>query len=112
MMMNEKNTIKTKVSMPSADQLIGELKALMTDAEALIQATEGHLDGAIGTIRSKALETLTDVKESIAGYEDILTDKAKAVVEDADNFVHRNPWESIGVAAGLGLLIGIFMRRH
>ncbi|BDW12288.1 membrane protein [Polynucleobacter sp. SHI8] len=92
--------------------MICEFKALISDAEDLIQATEGHLDGALGAIRSKALETLAEVKEKVADYEGILTDKAKAVAEGADNFVHRNPWEAVGVAAGLGLLIGIFMRRR
>jgi len=111
MMMNEKKSITRKVSTAGVDQLIGELKVLMTDAEALIEATEGHLDGAIGAIRTKALETLADVKESVACYEDVLIDKAKVVAEVADDFVHRNPWEAVGVAAGLGLLIGIFMRR-
>ena len=100
----------------SSDQLIGEFKALMADAEALIQATEGQADGAIGSIRSKALETIAGAKagakESISGFEGVITDKAKAVAESADDFVHRNPWEAVGVAAGLGLLIGLFIRRR
>ena len=110
--MKEKNSIATKTSITVANQLIKEFKALMADAEELIEATEGHLDGAIGSIRSKALETLASVKESVAGYEDVLTDKAKAVAEGADDFVHRYPWEAVGIATGLGLLIGLFIRRH
>ena len=39
-------------------------------------------------------------------------EKAKVVAESADEFVHRNPWEAVGVAAGLGLLIGLFIRRR
>lgn len=95
-----------------ADQLIGEFKALMADAEALIQATEGQHEGAIGSIRSKALETLAGAKESIAVIEGQLVDKAKAVAEGADEFVHRKPWESVGIAAGLGLLIGLLISRR
>ncbi|WP_231970343.1 DUF883 family protein [Polynucleobacter necessarius] len=41
-----------------------------------------------------------------------MSDRAKAVAEGADDFVHRNPWEAVGVAAGLGLLIGLFIRRR
>jgi len=41
-----------------------------------------------------------------------LADKAKAAAVSTDDFVHRNPWEAVGVAAGLGLLIGLFIRRH
>lgn len=108
----KKSDIASEVASASSDQLIGEFKALMADAEALIQATEGHADGAIGSIRSKALETIAGAKESISGLEGALTDKAKAVAEGADDFVHRNPWEAVGVAAGIGLLIGLFIRRR
>ena len=94
-----------------ADQLIGEFKALMADAEALIHATEGQHEGAIGSIRAKALETLAGAKESLSGVEGQLAEKAKAAAQGADDFVHRKPWEAVGVAAGLGLLIGLFIRR-
>ena len=107
----KKADISTETAKVSSDQLITEFKALMADAEALIQATEGHTDGAIGSIRSKALETIAGAKESLSGIEGQLTDKAKAAAVSADDFVHRNPWEAVGIAAGLGLLIGLFIRR-
>ncbi len=96
----------------SADQLIGEFKSLMADAEALIKATEDHPSETINAIRTKALETMTGAKESLSNLEGALTEKAKVVAEGADDFVHRNPWEAVGVAAGLGLLIGLFIRRR
>jgi ElaB/YqjD/DUF883 family membrane-anchored ribosome-binding protein len=108
----KKSEFSSEAATAGADQLIGEFKALMADAEALIQATEGHADGAIGSIRSKALETIAGAKESISGFEGVLTDKAKEVAQGTDDFVHRNPWEAVGVAAGLGLLIGLLIRRR
>jgi len=95
-----------------AEQLIGEFKSLMADAEALIKATEGHPGEAISSIRNKTLETLAGAKQSLSSVEDKLLDKAKLAAEGADDFVHRNPWEAVGVAAGLGLLIGLFIGRR
>lgn len=95
-----------------AESLIGEFKALMADAEALIKATEDHPGAAVSSIRNKALETLAGPKESLSGVEGRLLDKAKVAAEGADDFVHRNPWEAVGVAAGLGLLIGLFIGRR
>ena len=94
------------------EQLLGDFKALMADAEALIKATASHEDGAIATIRSKALDTLSNAKENLSNLEGSIADKAKVVAEGADDFVHRNPWEAVGVAAGLGLLIGLFIGRR
>lgn len=96
----------------SADHLISEFKNLMADAEALIQATEDHPSEAISSIRNKTLDTIAGAKASLSSLEGPLTDKAKEVALGADNFVHRNPWEAVGVAAGLGLLIGLFIRRR
>jgi ElaB/YqjD/DUF883 family membrane-anchored ribosome-binding protein len=96
----------------AAESLIGEFKSLMTDAEALIKATEDHPGEAINSIRNKAMETLAGAKESLSSVEDKLIDKAKLAAEGADDFVHRNPWEAVGVAAGLGLLIGLFIGRR
>jgi len=102
----------TEAVSSGADKLIGEFKALMADAEALIQATEDHPNETISSIRNKALETLAGAKESLSGIEGKLSVKAKEVAEGADDFVHRNPWEAVGVAAGLGLLIGLFISRR
>ena len=95
-----------------ADQLINEFKSLVADAEALIKVTQDHPGETIGNLRNKALETISDAKEKISSIEGDLVDKAKVVAAGADDFVHRNPWEAIGVAAGLGLLIGLFIRRR
>ena len=94
------------------ESLIGEFKSLMADAEALIKATEDHPGEAVSSIRNKALETLAGAKESLFEVEGKLVDKAKVAAEGADDFVHRNPWEAVGVAAGLGLLIGLFIGRR
>ena len=84
----------------------------MADAEDLIKATAIHDDGPLGAIRLKALETLNSAKESLSSVEGTVTEKAKGVAERTDEFVHRNPWEAVGVAAGIGLLLGLLIRRH
>lgn len=96
----------------NSEQLMSDFKALMADAEDLIKLTASHEDGALASVRSKALDTLNNAKESLSAVEGTLTEKAKVVAGSADEFVHRNPWEAVGVAAGLGLLIGLFIRRR
>lgn len=102
----------TATDTPASENLIGEFKSLMADAEALLHATEGQHEGTIGAIRTKALETLAGAKETLSHAEGQFAEKAKAAAEGADDFVHRKPWEAVGVAAGLGLLIGLFIGRR
>jgi ElaB/YqjD/DUF883 family membrane-anchored ribosome-binding protein len=110
-----KNTLKhgdQEQSTPNTDQLLGDFKALMADAEALILATAAQQDGVIGDIREKALESLASVKESLTSARGPLSERVKHAAEGTDEFVHRNPWEAIGVAAGLGLLLGLIISRR
>ena len=108
----KKSTTVHEESQINSENLIDDFKALMADAEELIKATASHDDGPLGTIRSKALETLNSAKESLSSVEGTMTEKAKVVAERTDDFVHRNPWEAVGVAAGIGLLLGLFIRRR
>jgi ElaB/YqjD/DUF883 family membrane-anchored ribosome-binding protein len=111
--MTAKKSVATQEEVQiNSESLIGDFKALMADAEDLIKATASHEDGPLSAIRSKALDTLSNAKESISSIEGTVSEKARVVAEQADDFVHRNPWEAVGVAAGLGLLIGLFIRRR
>ena len=39
------------------------------------------------------------------------SDKARVLTRQVDGYVRDNPWTIIGVAAGIGLLLGLLMRR-
>lgn len=111
-MTTKKPTSTQEETQIHSEDLISDFKALMADAEDLIKATANHGDGSLGAIRSKAMDTLNSAKDTLSSVEGTLTDKAKVVAEGADEFVHRNPWEAVGVAAGLGLLIGLLISRR
>jgi ElaB/YqjD/DUF883 family membrane-anchored ribosome-binding protein len=38
-------------------------------------------------------------------------EKAKAAAKATDTYVHENPWQAVGVAAGVGFLIGWVLGR-
>ena len=43
--------------------------------------------------------------------QDILA-RAKAAGHATDEFVQEHPWQSIGIAAGLGLVVGLLIARR
>ncbi|CAM3745705.1 DUF883 family protein [Polynucleobacter brandtiae] len=96
----------------SSEHLVDDFKALMADAEALIKATAQHEEGPLNAIRARAIETLSSAKQNLATLEDGLMDKAKVAAEGADDFVHHKPWQAVGIAAGVGVLIGLLMSRR
>ena len=51
-------------------------------------------------------------RERLAGLEQELLDRAKDAADDAEKYVRRNPWQSLGIAAGVGLIVGVLLSRR
>lgn len=51
--------------------------------------------------------TLSQAKDGLIDAQAAVMDKAKAAAKATDGYVHDNPWKSVSVAAGVGLLLGI-----
>ena len=96
----------------SKEQLISDFKALIADAEALIEATAGNSNDSVKSIRAQAADSLASAKINLEDAQGRLVEKAKDIADNADDYIHKKPWEAIGVAAGLGLLIGLLVARR
>lgn len=57
-------------------------------------------------------ENLTSARHKLADAEAALKEKSREVARATDDYVHEHPWKSIGVAAGVGLLVGLLIGRR
>jgi ElaB/YqjD/DUF883 family membrane-anchored ribosome-binding protein len=93
-------------------QLINEFKAVIADAEALLKATANTSGEKIAEVRSKAEKSLSIAKAKLADAQDEMLARTKAAAKVTDVYVHENPWRSIGLAAGVGVVIGLLIGRR
>ena len=107
-----KEKIAQSLETISKAELIEEFKALVADAEALIKATAKDSSAGVAKVRSKAEASLTAAKDKLEALQDDLLEKGKAATKAADEYVHENPWKSVGIAAGVGLIIGLLISRR
>ena len=63
-------------------------------------------------MRAKVGESLAVAKVKMTEAEQAALVKAKAAAEATDNYVHENPWQAVGIAAGVGLVIGLLIGRR
>ncbi|MGZ8262287.1 MAG: DUF883 family protein [Methylotenera sp.] len=94
------------------EQLISDFKVVVADAEALLKATANQGGEAFATLRTKAEESLAVAKAKMADAQDTLVEKSRAAARVTDDYVHDNPWQAIGVAAGIGLVVGLLIGRR
>jgi ElaB/YqjD/DUF883 family membrane-anchored ribosome-binding protein len=94
------------------DQLMTDFKTVLADAEALLKATVNHGGEELAGVRSKAEESITAIKAKLADEQAAVVALSKDAAKAADVYVHMYPWTAIGVAAGVGLVVGLLSNRH
>ena len=93
----------------SIDRLMENLQAVVTDAEGLLKATAHQAGEKVQEARAKAEESLSAAREQLADAQDGLLHQAREMLSDGEDYVRRNPWQAVGIAAGAGLLIGLLI---
>ncbi len=94
------------------DKIVADLKVLMADADALVRATAGQAGEKLAAARSKAEETLKGARARLGDIEGQVREHGREAAESADKFVHDQPWKAVGIAAGLGILVGMLLGRR
>lgn len=94
------------------DKLVTDLKVVISDADEILRATAGLAGEKVGELRERIQLRLRDAKERLADAEAAIVDKTKACARATDDFVHEQPWKAVGVAAALGLALGVLIGRR
>ncbi len=94
------------------EQLIKDLKALAADAEALLMATANTSGDKLAEIRTKAEASLRAAKVTMADAQVDVLAKAKEAATATNHFVQENPWRSVGLAASIGVIVGLLLGRR
>lgn len=85
---------------------------MIADAEALIKATANQGGEAVVHLRAKAEESLAVAKVKLNEAQAALLEKGKIAAQATDDYVHEKPWHAVGIAAGLGLVVGLLISRR
>jgi ElaB/YqjD/DUF883 family membrane-anchored ribosome-binding protein len=94
------------------EKLVGDIRELLADVDLLFrQAAEASGEEA-RELRHRAESALKQASERFAYIEKDLIRRGREAAHATDEWVHHNPWSSIGIGAGVGLLIGMLIARR
>ena len=102
----------TETICSSKQKLVDDLKIVIADAEEILRTTAGLAGEKVVELRGQIKERLEDAKIRLVDVENALIGKTRAAAQATDVYVKENPWQAVGIAAGIGLLIGIFSSRR
>ena len=85
------------------DKVVDDLKTLRTDANRVVKATAVDAKEGLCEARERLGKAIVSARRTCEQTEEKLLKGIKAT----DECVRRNPYETIGVAFGVGVLIGV-----
>jgi ElaB/YqjD/DUF883 family membrane-anchored ribosome-binding protein len=93
------------------EKLVSDFKEVISDAEALLRVTADDISDRAKEARAKLNVKLDEAKVQLKDLDAVVREKAAIGAKETDRIIREHPYESLGVAFGIGLLIGILINR-
>lgn len=94
------------------DALAAEFQALVSDTEALLKATAKGATEQSEELRNALTEKLEHAKGLFKEKEESVREQSRAAIQATESYVQEKPWQSVGIAAGVGFLLGMLVSRR
>ena len=100
-------TIATQISSVTKEKLAEDLKVVSKDLQELIKATASVIGEKAADARAKVVESLKVAQDKLSVVPETVKAKSKEAAAVTDKYVRDNPWNAVGIAAGVGVLLGL-----
>lgn len=91
--------------------LIEEFQTLIGDTERLLKYTQDTAGAQAQELRSRITANITRAQGMLKERQGSLNSQSQAAIQCTEEYVHTHPWQSLGIAAGVGFLLGLIARR-
>lgn len=94
------------------DALVAEFHTLMGDTEKLLKHTSESTGAHVDELRTKVTENLARARQLLKETEGTVREQCDVAIQKTEEYVHAKPLQSIGIAAGVGFLLGLLVCRR
>ena len=92
--------------------LVDDMSGVLTDAEDTLKRASAETGDRARELRSQVESKLRSAKGRLQDFQGEAMDRAKAAASVTDDYVRDRPWQVMGVAAIIGVAIGLMLNRR
>jgi len=89
------------------DKFVEDVKVLTKDVQDLLKATASVVGDKAAEARVKVEESLKVAQDKLSVVQENMRAKGQEAFTATDGYVRDNPWNAVGIAAGIGFILGI-----
>ncbi|MBO3276585.1 DUF883 family protein [Pseudomonas schmalbachii] len=94
------------------DELLAEFQALVSDTEKLLHSSANLAGAEADQLREQLHSSLKRAREALDVTRSSVRDQGQAAVDATETYVRENPLQAVGIAAGIGFLLGLLVSRR
>lgn len=94
------------------EKLMADVNTVLLDAEELLRQAAQASGEQAAELRRRAQSAIAGAKTRLADAEQRVVQQARTAAKATDGWVHEHPWTAVGVAAGIGMLVGLILNRR
>ena len=94
------------------ERLVDDLADVLGEAEEMLTRAATETGDKARDLRSQVETKLLRAKLRLQEIEGEAVDHAKAAARATDDYVHDHPWQAVGIAAAVGVAIGLMLNRR
>lgn len=94
------------------DKLLADVKNVVADAENLLKQAKSTGAESYAAVRAELEDKLADTIVRLQEVQEEVKARARYAARATDDYVHENPWKSMGAVAAVGILIGLVLGRR
>ena len=93
-------------------EMKGDFRVVCDSAEDLLRATADLGGEKLAALRARVDQAVKNARAKVSEAQGKVVDRTRQNAMAANAFVHENPWKTVGIAAGVGLLVGVLLSRR
>jgi ElaB/YqjD/DUF883 family membrane-anchored ribosome-binding protein len=101
------NAMTRSSSVMMKQKLLADFNAVVAEADQLLKLVTDEGGDKADALRARVERNLNAAKDRLRNLEDAVLEKTRETARATDEYVHENPWQTIGVAAGLSVIFGV-----
>lgn len=106
------NMSQTTVQISLGKQkIIEDIKVLLNDSEELVRLSASLPAEGVDALRARLREHVDTARHALEAAQAGAQDRYRASLDGTVRYTRDNPWQALGIAAGIGFLAGILVSR-
>jgi ElaB/YqjD/DUF883 family membrane-anchored ribosome-binding protein len=92
-------------------KIVEDLNVLLTDSEELLRLVAAVPGEGVDALRERLRAHVESLRAALADAQTVAQRGYRSATVQTERYVRRKPWQALGMAAGVGFLLGVLATR-